>query len=162
MSDIEIIHGDTASIPFGMGTYGSRSVSVGGSSIVKSTEKVRKKMMKIAAHQLEAAEEDLEYDFNGGGVFVKGSPSKRKSFFELSFASYSAHNLPDTIEPGLEEQTFYDPANFTFPNSAHICLVEVDKGTGEVAVKKYFAVDDVGKVINPMLVDGQIVGPFSS
>ena len=158
MSDIEIIHGDTASIPFGMGTYGSRSVSVGGSSIVKSTEKVRKKMMKIAAHQLEAAEEDLEYDFNGGGVFVKGSPSKRKSFFELSFASYSAHNLPDTIEPGLEEQTFYDPANFTFPNSAHICLVEVDKGTGEVAVKKYFAVDDVGKVINPMLVDGQIVG----
>ncbi|MFN8445665.1 MAG: xanthine dehydrogenase family protein molybdopterin-binding subunit [Caldilineaceae bacterium] len=158
MNDIEIIHGDTAAIPFGMGTYGSRSVSVGGSSIVKSAEKVRKKMLKIAAHQLEAAEEDLEYNYNGGGVFVKGSPSQSKSFFDISLASYTAHNLPDGIEPGLEEQTFYDPANFTFPNSAHICLVEVDKGTGEVAVKKYFAVDDVGKVINPMLVDGQIVG----
>ncbi len=158
MDDIEIIHGDTASIPFGMGTYGSRSVSVGGSSIVRSAEKVRAKMMKIASHQLEAAEEDLVYDFNGGGVYVKGSPSKKKSFFDLSFASYTAHNLPDGIEPGLEEQTFYDPANFTFPNSAHICQVEIDPATGEVAVQKYFAIDDVGKVINPMLVDGQIVG----
>lgn len=158
MEDIEVIHGDTAAIPFGMGTYGSRSMAVGGSAIVKSAEKVRKKMLKIAAHQLEAAEEDLTYDFNGGGVYVKGSPSQKKSFFDLSLGAYTAHNLPDGLEPGLEEQAFYDPANFTFPNSAHICQVEIDRATGEVSVQKYYAVDDVGNVINPMLVDGQIVG----
>lgn len=158
MEDIEVIHGDTAAIPFGMGTYGSRSMAVGGSAIVKSAEKVRKKMLKIAAHQLEAAEEDLTYDFNGGGVYVKGSPGQKKSFFDLSLGAYTAHNLPDGLEPGLEEQAFYDPANFTFPNSAHICQVEIDRATGEVSVQKYYAVDDVGNVINPMLVDGQIVG----
>ena len=157
-TDIEIIHGDTASIPFGMGTYGSRSAAVGGSAIVKSAEKVRKKMLKIAAHQLEAAEEDLVYDREQGGVYVKGSPSQRKSFFELSFGSYSAHNLPDGLEPGMEETSFYDPSNFTFPNSAHICQVEIDPTTGEIVIQNYTAVDDVGKVINPMLVEGQVLG----
>ena len=93
---------------------------------LRSAEKVRKKMIKIAAHQLEAAEEDLVYDPEHGSVYVKGSPSQKKSFFDLSFASFTAHNLPDGIEPGLEETTFFDPPNFTFPNSAHICQVEID------------------------------------
>ncbi|MFN8493902.1 MAG: xanthine dehydrogenase family protein molybdopterin-binding subunit [Caldilineaceae bacterium] len=158
MSDIEVIHGDTSAIPFGMGTYGSRSAAVGGTALLKSAEKVRKKMLKIAAHQLEAAEEDLVYDRDNGGVYVKGSPSQKKSFFDLSFASYTAHNLPDGIEPGLEETTFFDPPNFTFPNSAHIAQVEIDSATGQVSLQKYYAVDDVGKVINPMLVEGQITG----
>jgi len=158
MDDIEVLHGDTGLIPFGMGTYGSRSAAVGGTALFKSADKVRKKMLKIAAHQLEASEDDLVYDRNGGGVYVKGSPSQKKSFFDLSFASYTAHNLPDDMEPGMEETTFFDPPNFTFPNSAHICQVEIDPQTGAVTLQKYFAVDDVGKVINPMLVEGQIQG----
>lgn len=156
--DVEIVHGDTAAIPFGMGSYGSRSAAVGGSALVRSAEKVRKKMLKIAAHQLEAAEEDLVYDREDGSIYVKGSPSQRKSFFDISLASYTAHNLPDDIEPGLEETSFYDPSNFTFPNSAHLCQVEIDAQTGEIRLQKYIAIDDVGKVINPLLVDGQIVG----
>ena len=158
MDDIEVLHGDTGLIPFGMGTYGSRSAAVGGTALFKSADKVRKKMLKIAAHQLEASEDDLVYDRNGGGVYVKGSPSQKKSFFDLSFAAYTAHNLPDDMEPGMEETTFFDPPNFTFPNSAHICQVEIDPQTGAVTLQKYFAVDDVGKVINPMLVEGQIQG----
>jgi carbon-monoxide dehydrogenase large subunit len=156
--DVDIVHGDTALVPFGMGSYGSRSAAVGGSALVKAAEKVRKKMLKIAAHQLEAAEEDLVYDRNDGSIYVKGSPSQRKSFFDISFASYTAHNLPDGMEAGLEETSFYDPANFTFPNSAHICQVEIDRETGEIHLQKYVAVDDVGKVINPMIVEGQILG----
>ena len=158
MEDVEVIHGDTGLIPFGMGTYGSRSAAVGGTAIFKSADKVRKKMLKIAAHQLEASEDDLVYDREHGGVYVKGSPSQKKSFFDLSFASYTAHNLPDGMEPGLEETTFFDPPNFTFPNSAHLAQVEIDPQTGEVSIQKYFAVDDVGNVINPMLVEGQIQG----
>ena len=158
MEDVEIVHGDTAAIPFGMGSYGSRSIAVGGAAIVKSAEKIRKKMIKIAAHQLEAAEEDIVYDRDAGKLYVKGSPDKSKSIFDVSLASYTAHNLPDGLEPGLEETSFYDPANFTFPNSAHCALVEVDKDTGETKILRYVAVDDVGKVINPMIVDGQIVG----
>jgi aerobic carbon-monoxide dehydrogenase large subunit len=158
IDDVEIVHGDTGLVPFGMGSYGSRSAAVGGSALVRSAEKIRQKMLKIAAHQLEAAEEDLVYDRASGGVYVKGSPDQRKSFFDLSLGAYTAHNLPEGLEPGLEESSFYDPANFTFPNSAHICQVEIDRETGEVEILKYAAVDDVGKVINPMLVEGQIVG----
>ena len=158
MKDIEIIHGDTSKVPFGMGSYGSRSLSVGGSAIVKSAEKVREKMKKIAAHQLEAAVEDIVYDQEVGKMYVKGSPDKSKSVFDVSLASYTAHNLPDGLEPGMEETSFYDPSNFTFPNSCHIAYVEVDKDTGEVKIDKYFAVDDVGNVVNPMIVDGQIAG----
>jgi len=156
--DVEVVHGDTAQIPFGMGTYGSRSISVGGSAIVRASEKLRAKALKIAAHQLEAAEEDLVYDQETGKVYVKGSPNKAKAFGELAFAAYTAHNLPAGLEPGFEETHFYDPANFTFPNSAHIAQVEVDADTGEVKIQKYVAVDDVGKVINPLIVEGQIVG----
>lgn len=158
MEDVEVVHGDTGAIPFGMGSYGSRSAAVGGSALVKSAEKVRKKMLKIAAHQFEVDEADLVFDRAQGGIHVKGSPDKHKSFFEVAFAAYTAHNLPDDIEPGLEESSFYDPSNFTFPNSAHLCQVEVDRDTGQVTIQKYVAVDDVGKVINPMLVEGQILG----
>jgi carbon-monoxide dehydrogenase large subunit len=158
LDDVEIVHGDTASVPFGMGTYGSRSASVGGSALVKSAEKVRAKVIKIAAHQLEAAEEDIVYDRENGTVYVKGSPQQAKPFGELAFAAYTAHNLPQDMEPGLEETSFYDPINFTFPNSAHIVQVEIDGETGDVAIQRYVAVDDVGKVINPLVVDGQVVG----
>jgi carbon-monoxide dehydrogenase large subunit len=158
INDIDLVHGDTAVIPNGMGTYGSRSTSVGGSALVRSAQKIRAKLMKIAAHQMEAALEDLVYDQNAGKVYVKGSPDKAKGFGELAFAAYTAHNLPDDVEPGLEEDAYYDPANFTFPNSVHIAMVEVDKDTGATSILKYVAVDDVGKVINPLIVEGQVVG----
>jgi carbon-monoxide dehydrogenase large subunit len=158
LEDIDIVHGDTASIPSGMGTYGSRSIAVGGSAIVKTAQKVREKAIKIAAHQLEAAEQDMVYDQSTGKIYVKGSPDKSKTFGDVAFAAYTAFNLPAGLEPGLEFNAFYDPANFTFPNSAHICQVEVDRDTGEVTIQRYVAVDDVGKVINPMIVEGQIVG----
>lgn len=158
VEDVEIVHGDTASVPFGMGTYGSRSAAVGGSALVRSAEKIREKMKKIAAHQLEAAEEDIVFDRSNGKLYVKGSPDKSKAFGDISFAAYTAHNLPAGLEPGLEETSFYDPANFTFPNSAHLAMVEIDKETGEVKLLSYYAVDDVGKVINPLIVRGQIVG----
>ncbi len=158
LDDIEVVHGDTASVPFGMGTYGSRSTAVGGSALVNASKKIREKVIKIAAHQLEAAEEDMVYDQETGTVHVKGAPDKAKAFGEMAFAAYTAHNLPAGLEAGLEESAFYDPANFTFPNSAHIAQVEVDPDTGHVTIQRYVAVDDVGKVINPMVVEGQIVG----
>lgn len=158
INDIDLVHGDTAVIPNGMGTYGSRSTSVGGSALVRSAQKVRAKLMKIAAHQLEAAVEDMVYDQNAGKVHVKGAPDKAKGFGELAFAAYTAHNLPDDVEPGLEEDAYYDPSNFTYPNSIHIAMVEVDKDTGATKILKYFAIDDVGKVINPLIVEGQVVG----
>ena len=158
MGDIEIIHGDTGRTPFGLGSYGSRSASVGGSAIVRSAEKIRAKLIKIAAYQLEVAEEDVEYDRVNGKVHVKGSPDQAKGFAELSVATLTAHQLPDGMEPGLEETSFYDPSNFTFPNSAHIAMVEIDRDTGEVKLTHYTAIDDVGNTINPMIVEGQIVG----
>jgi len=158
IEDVEVVHGDTGRVPFGMGTYGSRSAAVGGSALVTSAEKVKAKMLKIAAHQLEAAEEDMVFDAESATLHVKGSPEKSKPFGEIAFAAYSAHNLPEGLEPGLEETSFYDPANFTFPNSAHICQVEIDAETGEVEIQRYIAVDDVGNVINPMLVEAQIQG----
>ena len=158
IEDVEIVHGDTASVPFGMGTYGSRSAAVGGSALVKAAEKIRAKSIKIAAHQLEAAEEDIVYDRANGKIHVKGSPDKAMAFGQIAFASYTAHNLPVGMEPGLEENAFYDPANFTFPNSAHISQVEVDRETGQVTIQRYISIDDVGSVINPLIVDGQIVG----
>ena len=158
MEDIEIVHGDTGRTPFGLGTYGSRSAAVGGSALVRSAEKIRQKMTKIAAHQLEAAEEDMVYDRDNGKIYVKGAPDKAKAFGELAFAVVTADNLPEGMEPGLEESAFYDPSNFTFPNSAHIAQVEIDRDTGQVTLQKYVAVDDVGKVINPLIVEGQIQG----
>ncbi len=156
--DIDISHGDTAVVTNGMGTYGSRSTSVGGSALVRSAEKLVAKMKKLAAHQLEADEADMVYDADSGNFHVKGSPDRAKGFGEMAFAAYTAHNLPAGMEPGLEEDTYYDPANFTYPNSAHIAQVEVDRETGEITIQKYFAVDDVGEVINPMIVQGQVLG----
>lgn len=156
--DIEISHGDTAVVANGMGTYGSRSTAVGGSALVRSSEKIIAKMKKIAAHELEAAERDVVYDPASANFHVKGSPDQAKAFGEIAFAAYTAHDLPEGVEPGLEENTYYDPSNFTFPNSAHIAQVEVDQETGEVVIQKYVAVDDVGNIINPMIVEAQIVG----
>jgi carbon-monoxide dehydrogenase large subunit len=155
---VQIVHGDTDRIPFGLGTYGSRSAAVGGSALVRSAEKIRDKAMRIAAHQLEAAVEDMVYDQETGQVHVKGSPDRARSFAEIAFATHTANHLPVGMEPGLEATTFYDPVNFTFPNSAHLAQIEIDRETGQITIQRYVAVDDVGKVINPMIVHGQIVG----
>jgi carbon-monoxide dehydrogenase large subunit len=156
MEQVEVVHGDTARIPFGMGTYGSRSACVGGSAIVKCLDKIKDKGRKIAAHLLEANEQDLV--FQGGSWSVKGSPDKKKAWGEVALMAYLAHNIPQGMEPGLEATSFYDPVNFTFPFGAHVAVVEVDPDTGAVKLVKYTAVDDVGKVINPMIVDGMVHG----
>lgn len=154
--DIEIMEGDTAQIPHGWGTYGSRSAAVGGSSIAVGAQKVVEKAKKIAAHLLEAAEEDL--DFSNGKFSVKGSPDQAKTIQEVALQAYLAHNLPKGIEPALEATTFYDPSNFVYPFGTHVAVVEVNADTGQVKLLRYLAVDDVGNVINPMIVDGQIHG----
>lgn len=158
VSDIEVIHGDTERLPYGVGTYASRSMAVGGGALVMSAQKIRDKITRIAAHQLEAAVEDMVYDRATGTVHVKGAPDKSKAFGEIAFAVTLANNLPAGMEPALEETSYFDPPNFTFPNSAHIAKVEVDKDSGEVTLLDYVAVDDVGNIINPLLVEGQIVG----
>lgn len=155
LEDVEIVHGDSEAVAFGMGTYGSRSLAVGGSAIVKSIDKVLEKGAKIAAHKLECNVEDLEYA--GGKWTVKGS-DKSVSFGDVSLTAYVPHDYPEGLEPGLDFSSFYDPANFTYPFGAHIAIVEIDKDTGKVSLKRFIAVDDVGNVINPMIVDGQIHG----
>src|SRR6058998_843512 len=156
MEQVEIVHGDTGSIPFGMGTYGSRSASVGGTAILMSLNKVIEKGKKIAAHLLEASPKDI--DFSGGQFQVKGVPGKAVPFGAVSLTAYVPHNYPEGLEPGLEETSFYDPSNFCFPFGAHACVVEVDADTGKVKLLRYVAVDDVGNVINPMIVDGMVHG----
>ncbi len=155
IEDVEIIHGDSDSVAFGMGTYGSRSLAVGGSAIVKSIDKVLEKGAKVAAHLLEASPDDLEYA--DGKWTVKGT-DKSVGFADVSLTSYVPHNYPEGLEPGLDFNAFYDPANFTYPFGAHVAIVEIDKETGAVKLKRFIAVDDVGNVINPMIVDGQIHG----
>ncbi len=158
MEDVEIVHGDTERVPYGVGTFGSRSTAVGGGALVMSAEKIRDKMIRIAAHQMEAAVDDMVYDQENGNIHVAGSPDKSMAFAEIAFATALSSNLPEGMEPGLDETSFFDPPNFTFPNSAHIAQVEIDPATGEVALQKYAAVDDVGTIINPIIVEGQIVG----
>jgi aerobic carbon-monoxide dehydrogenase large subunit len=155
MSDVEIVHGDSDAVAFGMGTYGSRSLAVGGSAIVKSIEKVLEKGAKIAAHKLEASVNDLEY--KGGKWTVKGT-DKSIGFGDIALTAYVPHDYPQGLEPGLDFSSFYDPANFTYPYGTHIAVVEVDIETGKVTLKRFVACDDVGNVINPMIVDGQIHG----
>ncbi len=153
---VEVVHGDTGKIPFGMGTYGSRSAAVGGVALVHALEKVRNKARKIAAHLLEASEDDIE--FKDGKLTVAGT-DRSVAFGDVALAAYVPHNYPlDTLEPGLEETAFYDPKNFTFPAGCHICEVEVDPDTGVVEVVSFTAGDDFGRIINPMIVDGQVHG----
>ena len=156
MSDVDIVHGDTGRIPFGMGTYGSRSGAVGGTAIHMSLQKIIEKGRALAAFLLEAAPDDVE--FKGGRFSVKGSPDRGKAFAEVSLAAYLAHKMPAGMEPGLEMTSFFDPSNFTFPFGTHIAVVEVDVETGRTSLVRYVAVDDVGNVINPMIVDGQLHG----
>ncbi len=154
--DIDIVHGDTSKIPFGMGTYGSRSMAVCGSAIVKATDKIIAKATKIAAHMMEASEADVI--FEDGNFNVTGT-DKSTAFAAVAFKAYVPHDYPhDVLEPGLEETAFYDPANFTYPSGAYACEVEVDPDTGKVTVCSFAAADDVGNVINPMIVEGQIHG----
>jgi carbon-monoxide dehydrogenase large subunit len=153
---VDVVHGDTGAIPFGMGTYGSRSGSVGGTAIQMSLDKVIEKGKKIAAHLLEASPKDI--DFSGGQFQVKGAPGKAVPFGAVSLTAYVPHNFPEGLEPGLEETSFYDPSNFCFPFGTHACIVEVDRDTGNIKILRYLAVDDVGNVINPMIVDGMVHG----
>ena len=154
--NVEVVHGDTDKGPFGMGTYGSRSAAVGGSAIAKACEKIINKGKKIAAHALEAAETDIEFE---AGTFKVTGTDKSVGIGEVAFSAYVPHNYPlEELEPGLDEHAFYDPANFTFPAGCHICEVEVDEDTGVVEVVGWTAVDDFGKLINPMIVEGQVHG----
>jgi len=154
--DIEVVFGDTEVAPWGMDTYGSRSLAVGGVAVHRAAQKIVEKARKIAAHELEVSQDDLV--FEAGRFMVKGAPDKAKTIPELAFSAWTAHNLPDGVEPGLNSLAIYDPQNFVFPYGAHICAVEVDTETGGIEVLKYVAVDDVGTIINPQIVDGQVVG----
>ncbi|HYE89906.1 MAG TPA: molybdopterin cofactor-binding domain-containing protein, partial [Terriglobales bacterium] len=156
IEQVEIVHGDTGLIPFGMGTYGSRSASVGGTAIRMSIDKIKEKGKKIAAHLLEASPKDIEYV--KGQFQVKGVPSKAVPFGAVALTAYVPHNFPEGLEPGLVETSFYDPSNFCFPFGAHACVVEVEPETGKVKLLRYVAIDDVGNVINPMIVDGMVHG----
>jgi carbon-monoxide dehydrogenase large subunit len=156
VENVDIVHGDTSKILFGMGTYGSRSIAVGGTAIMKALDKIIAKGKKIAAHLLEASESDIEY---ASGVFKVAGTDKQKTFGEVAFAAYVPHNYPhDKLEPGLNENAFYDPSNFTFPAGTYVCEVEIDPETGVVKVDRWTAVDDFGKIINPMIVEGQVHG----
>ncbi|MDI3340814.1 MAG: molybdopterin-dependent oxidoreductase [Sphaerobacter sp.] len=156
IDDVEVVHGDTGRIPFGMGTYGSRSTAVGGSALVYAARKVRDKGAKIAAHLLEVSPDDIVFD--QGRYYVKGAPDRVKTFQEVAGAAYLAWSMPEGVTPGLEETHFFDPINNTYPFGTHVCVVEVDPHTGQVTFRRYVAVDDVGHVINPMIVDGQVHG----
>jgi carbon-monoxide dehydrogenase large subunit len=154
--DVQVIHGDTQSSHKGLDTYGSRSLAVGGIALVEACRKVRDKARTIAAHMLECSPDDLE--FTGGAFRVKGTPEAAKTVADAAFAVFAAHDLPDGVEASLDADATFDPQTFSFPHGTHLCAVEVDTQTGKVNIRKYVAVDDVGKVINPMIVEGQVHG----
>jgi aerobic carbon-monoxide dehydrogenase large subunit len=158
VEDVDVVHGDTATVPFGMGTYGSRTTPVAGGAVALACRKITEKGKKIAAHLLEARAEDMVFERRK--FRVRGSPGREKSLAEVAWASHAAGDaeLPVGLEPGLEATTFYDPENFVFPFGTHICVVEVDKETGQIAIKRYVAVDDCGRQINQMIVEGQVHG----
>ncbi len=153
--NVEIVHGDTGRVEFGLGTYGSRSVAVGGSALMKATDKIIVKGKRIAAHMLDAKPEDVDFE---EGIFAVRATNRKLTFGEVAFAAYVPANFPEDLEPGLSEKSFYDPKNFTFPAGTHIAEVEIDPETGVVTVAKFVAVDDFGEVINPMIVEGQVHG----
>ncbi len=156
LDDVDIQHGDTGKVLFGMGTYGSRSLAVGGTAIVKAVDKVIAKGKKIAAHLLEASEGDIEF---ANGEFRVAGTDRRKTFAEIALTAYVPHNYPlDKLEPGLNENAFYDPTNFTYPAGSYVCEVEVDPATGKVTIDRFAASDDFGNVVNPMIVEGQVHG----
>ncbi|GGE89886.1 xanthine dehydrogenase family protein molybdopterin-binding subunit [Stappia taiwanensis] len=155
LDTVSIVHGDTDKVQFGMGTYGSRSGAVGMSAIVKALDKVEAKAKKLAAHLMEAAEGDITLE---GGTFKVAGTDKELPFFQVALAAYTAHNMPEGMEPGLKEGAFYDPTNFTFPAGTYICEVEVDPDTGKTEIVDFVAADDFGTIINPMIVEGQVHG----
>ena len=156
VENVDIVHGDTGRVPFGMGTYGSRSISVGGAAIMKALDKIEAKAKKIAAHLMEAADTDI--DFSNGEFTVRGT-DKKIPFGQVALTAYVPHNYPlDKLEPGLDETAFYDPTNFTFPSGTYIAEVEVCPDTGTVTLDRFTAVDDFGTIINPMIVEGQVHG----
>ncbi|ODT33832.1 MAG: carbon monoxide dehydrogenase [Lautropia sp. SCN 70-15] len=156
VENVEIVHGDTGRVPFGMGTYGSRSLSVGGTAIVKAVDKIVAKGRKIAAHLLEASDSDIEFE---NGEFKVAGTDRKVPFAQVALTAYVPHNYPlDKLEPGLNENAFYDPTNFTYPAGSYVCEVEVDPETGRTKVIQFVAVDDFGNVVNPMIVEGQVHG----
>jgi aerobic carbon-monoxide dehydrogenase large subunit len=156
VDQVDVVHGDTGRVPFGMGTYGSRSISVGGAAIMKALDKIENKAKKIAAHLLESSDADI--DFANGEFTVRGT-DKKIAFGAVALTAYVPHNYPlDKLEPGLNETAFYDPTNFTFPAGTYICEVEINPETGETRVDRFSAVDDFGTIINPMIVEGQVHG----
>lgn len=156
VDDIEVVHGDTGRAPYGMDTYGSRSLAVGGQSIKKAAENLIEKARVIAAHQLECSPGDLE--FAGGQFSVKGDPEKAQPLAAVAFEAFTAHNLPDGVEPTLQGEATVDPEDFSYPHGTHLAAMEVDTETGKVTLRKYVAVDDVGVQVNPMIVEGQVHG----
>jgi aerobic carbon-monoxide dehydrogenase large subunit len=154
--DVEVLHGDTAISTRGMDTYGSRSLVVGGAAVMKAADKVVAKARKVAAHLLEASEDDLE--FSGGSFSVRGTPGTGLSIQEIALATFAAHNFPEGMEPSIDAEATFDPVNFSFPHGTHICATEVDTETGMVKIRKYASVDDVGVVVNPLIVEGQVHG----
>ncbi|MEU7057125.1 molybdopterin cofactor-binding domain-containing protein [Streptomyces sp. NPDC046197] len=154
--DVEVVHGDTLAAPQGMDTYGSRSLVVGGAAVHRAAEKVVDKARKVAAHLLEASEGDLEF---ADGVFsVKGSPEARKTIQEVAFATFTSHDVPDGMEPTINAEHICDPENFSYPHGTHLCAVEIDTETGQTRIRSYVCVDDVGRVVNPVIVEGQVHG----
>jgi carbon-monoxide dehydrogenase large subunit len=154
--DVEVIHGDTQSSPKGMDTYGSRSLTIGGIAIVHAAERVIAKAKRIAAHMLEASEDDIE--FADGTFSVRGAPGTGKTIQDVAFATFAAHDLPDGVEASLDADATFDPDNFSFPHGTHLCAVDVDTETGRATIRKYVCVDDIGQVINPQIVEGQVHG----
>jgi carbon-monoxide dehydrogenase large subunit len=153
---VTVLHGDTAVVSSGVGTFGSRGLAVGGAALMMSVNKVKDKAKRFAAHMMEASVDDLVYE--DGRIYVQGSPDRGVSIGEVSDAAHNAVNLPPGEEPGLQAQSFFEPSNFTFPFGTHIAVVEIDKETGKIRLARYIAVDDCGRIISPLLVAGQLHG----
>ena len=156
IDDVRVIHGDTSVVQYGIGIFGSRGLAVGGSAVARATDRVKEKAVRIAAHLLEASVDDLA--FENGEIRVKGAPERTISFQDVTTAAYMAAKLPPEIEPGMEGVAFFEPPNFVYPFGTHVCVVEVDTDTGKITLQRYVGVDDCGRVINPMIVDGQLHG----